>query len=102
MRSEENKRALVIGGEGEFGQFLQRNILPILGVDDVLTSERETSRDESLAQLQRARHIVLATPLAGYAELALPRSSQPYDALAHSFGAGRSLAGGHGYARDRG
>lgn len=70
MSSEEKESTLVIGGRGEFGQFLQLDILPILGIDNILTVERETSRDESLAQLQRARHIVLATPLAGYAELA--------------------------------
>ncbi len=70
MRSEENKTILVIGGRGEFGQFLQQDILPVLGADSILTIERETPRDEYLLGLQRARHIVLATPLAGYAELA--------------------------------
>ena len=70
MRSEEKKAALVIGGRGEFGQFLQQDILPILGADNILTIERETPGDEFPAQLQHARHIVLATPLAGYAELA--------------------------------
>ncbi len=70
MRSEENKTILVIGGRGEFGQFLQQDILPVLGADSILTIERETPRDECLLGLQRARHIVLATPLAGYAELA--------------------------------
>jgi prephenate dehydrogenase len=70
VRSEEKKSTLVVGGRGEFGQFLQQDILPILGMDPILTIERETPGDESLAQLQRARHIVLATPLAGYAELA--------------------------------
>ncbi|MGH9880531.1 MAG: hypothetical protein ACRD6N_03775, partial [Pyrinomonadaceae bacterium] len=70
MISEEEKSALVIGGRGEFGQFLQQDILPILGADSILTIERETPRDEYLSQLRRARHIVLATPLAGYAELA--------------------------------
>jgi prephenate dehydrogenase len=70
MISEEKRTALVIGGRGEFGQFLQQDILPNLGANSILMSERDTPRDESLLQLQRARHIVLATPLAGYAELA--------------------------------
>ena len=70
MISEEKNAVLVIGGRGEFGQFLQQDILPILGAVNILMIERETPRDESLMQLQRARHIVLATPLAGYAELA--------------------------------
>lgn len=70
MRPKEKKSTLVIGGRGEFGQFLQQDILPILGIDNILTIERETPGDESLAHLQRARYIVLATPLAGYAELA--------------------------------
>lgn len=70
MISEEKNAVLVIGGRGEFGQFLQQDILPILGAVNILMIECETPRDESLTQLQRARHIVLATPLAGYAELA--------------------------------
>ena len=70
MISEKEKAALVIGADGEFGQFLQQDILPSLGADNILTIERETSGDEFLAHLQRARHIVLATPLAGYAQLA--------------------------------
>ncbi|MCM3873029.1 MAG: prephenate dehydrogenase/arogenate dehydrogenase family protein [Pyrinomonadaceae bacterium] len=70
MKSEEKESTLVIGGRGEFGQFLHLDILPMLGVDNVLTIERETPSDESFAELQRARHVVLATPLAGYAELA--------------------------------
>src|SRR6266478_1969044 len=70
MGFAEKKSALVIVGRGEFGQFLQQDILPILGTDNISTIDRETPGDESFAQLQRARHIVLATPLAGYAELA--------------------------------
>src|SRR2546422_6780030 len=70
MISEEKKAALVIGGRGEFGQFLQQDILPILGADNISTIERETPNEEFHAQLQHARHIVLATPLAGYAQLA--------------------------------
>jgi prephenate dehydrogenase len=65
-----NGSTLVIGARGEFGQFLRQDILPILGVDRVLTNVRETPIEESLAQLQSSRHIVLATQLAGYAELA--------------------------------
>jgi len=68
--SEEKKSTLVIGGRGEFGQFLQLDILPVLGMNNILTVERETPNDETFAQLKCARHIVLATPLAGYAELA--------------------------------
>src|SRR6267142_5513553 len=70
MRPEEKNAVLVIGGRGEFGQFLQQDILPILGAVNILMIERETPRDEYLTQLQSTRHIVLATPLAGYAELA--------------------------------
>jgi prephenate dehydrogenase len=70
MRSEGKTDALVIGGGGEFGQFLQQDILPRLGAASILTIERETPRDEYLLRLQCARHVVLATPLAGYAELA--------------------------------
>jgi hypothetical protein len=70
MRPEQKKSALVIGGGGEFGQFLQQDILPILGMEIISTIERETPSDKSLGQLQRARHIVLATPLAGYAQVA--------------------------------
>src|SRR6266536_4600211 len=61
---------LIIGGQGEFGQFLQQDILPILGIGNVVTIERETPREEHARLLQQARHILLATPLAGYAELA--------------------------------
>jgi len=68
--SSEAKPILVVGGRGEFGQFLQQDILPILGMDNSLTIERETTSAEALSHVQRARHIVLATPLAGYAELA--------------------------------
>jgi hypothetical protein len=70
MISEEKKAALVIGGRGEFAQFLQQDILPNLVADSLATIERETPRAEYLLRLQCARHIVIATPLAGYAELA--------------------------------
>jgi prephenate dehydrogenase len=70
MRTDERKPLVVVGGRGEFGQFLQQDILPLLGTSNILTIERETPMEESIAQLQRARHIVVATPLAGYAELA--------------------------------
>jgi prephenate dehydrogenase len=66
----EQQRTLVIGGQGEFGNFLQQDILPALCVDSVFSIERETPPDEVLSQIQSAHHIVLATPLAGYAELA--------------------------------
>ena len=59
---------LIIGGHGEFGQFLQRDILPSLGAGTVLTIERDTPRDQHSRLLQQAGHIILATPLAGYAE----------------------------------
>jgi len=70
MIAGEKTDAVVIGGGGELGQFLQQDILPMLGADSILTIERETPRDENLLRLHRARHVVLATPLAGYAELA--------------------------------
>lgn len=57
---------LIIGGRGEFGQFLQREILPSLGADTVLTVERDTPREQHPARLRQARHIILATPLADY------------------------------------
>ena len=61
---------LIIGGRGEFGRFLQRDILPNLGVHTVLTIERDTPPDQRLPKLQQARHLIIATPLAGYAETA--------------------------------
>jgi prephenate dehydrogenase len=70
MISKEKRSTLVIGGKGEFGHFLQLDILPMLGIEDVSTIGRETPLEDSIAHLQRARHIVLATQLAGYAELA--------------------------------
>ena len=64
------KNVLIIGGEGEFGQFLLHDILPGLGVSDVLVIERDTPRERHPQLLELARHIVLTTPLAGYAERA--------------------------------
>jgi prephenate dehydrogenase len=61
---------LIIGGGGEFGHFLRQDILPGLGVTDVSSIERDTPRAEHQSFLETARHIVLATPLAGYAERA--------------------------------
>ena len=70
MSTRDHNSVLIIGGEGEFGQFLRHDILPVLALHSVAISERETQREEEAALLQRARHIVLATPLAGYAERA--------------------------------
>jgi prephenate dehydrogenase len=68
--SDNRKAVLIIGGRGEFGRFLQSDILPSLGVEMVLTLERDTPREQHLEKLKRARHVVLSTPLAGYAERA--------------------------------
>ena len=61
---------LIVGGGGEFGQFLQRDILPHICVKTVSSVERETPSEQQKSLLKRARHVVIATPLAGYAELA--------------------------------
>src|SRR5215510_14014093 len=61
---------LIVGGSGEFGQFLQQKILPVLEIGNVIAIDRETRHEERAFALQQGRHIVLATPLAGYAELA--------------------------------
>ena len=70
MTDPSSSAVLIIGGRGEFGRFLQRDILPSLGVDTVLSIERDTPRDQHLPRIQQAAHIVLSTPLAGYAERA--------------------------------
>jgi prephenate dehydrogenase len=70
MTSQQKKSVLIIGGEGEFGGFLRRDILPSLGVTQVSVVERETPREEHGSYLATAHHVVLATPLAGYAERA--------------------------------
>jgi prephenate dehydrogenase len=61
---------LIVGGSGEFGQFLQRDILPHVCAQTISSIERETPSEEQKSLLQQARHVVVATPLAGYAELA--------------------------------
>ena len=61
---------LVVGASGEFGQFLRHDILPALGVVDDLEVERDTPTGEAIDALRRSRHVILATPLAGYAERA--------------------------------
>ncbi len=61
---------LIVGAGGEFGQFLQQDILPHICAKTVATIERETSSEEQKSLLKSARHVVLATPLAGYAQLA--------------------------------
>lgn len=66
----ERDTVLVVGSRGEFGQFLRQDILPGLGAGSVLEVERETPREAYAELLRRARHVVLATPLAGYAERA--------------------------------
>src|SRR6185295_465337 len=55
---------------GEFGHFLQHDILPGLDASTLEHIERDTSREHRGAILARSHHIVLATPLAGYAEVA--------------------------------
>jgi prephenate dehydrogenase len=61
---------LIVGGEGEFGRFLRQDILPHFGPTDVTIVDRQASREEHATKLENTRHIILATPLAGYAELA--------------------------------
>ena len=68
MTSQQKGNVLIIGGEGEFGKFLRQDILPSLGVTHVSLIERDTPREEHESSLEDARHVVLATPLAGYAE----------------------------------
>ena len=64
------ENVLIVGGSGEFGQFLQRDILPHVCTKTISSIERDTPREEQQSLLKRARHVVVATPLAGYAELA--------------------------------
>ena len=61
---------LIVGGAGEFGQFLQRDILPHVCDKTVSSVERDTPSEEQRLLLRQARHVVVATPLAGYAQLA--------------------------------
>jgi prephenate dehydrogenase len=70
MTSQLNRGVVIIGGAGEFGRFLRQDILPSLGVIHVSVIERDTPREDHQVCLETARHIVLATPLAGYAERA--------------------------------
>lgn len=68
--SQEQQKVVIIGGHGEFGQFLLRDILPVLKVTNVHVIERDMSREDQAVILANARHLILATPLAGYAERA--------------------------------
>lgn len=70
VNQDQNTDVLIIGGAGEFGQFLRHDILPSLGVKKVSLIERDTPREHHVSLLEDARHVVLATPLAGYAERA--------------------------------
>jgi prephenate dehydrogenase len=70
LNNELQPNVLIIGGAGEFGNFLRHDILPDIGPASINVIERETGRDEQAALLSTARHVVLATPLAGYAEFA--------------------------------
>ena len=70
MNTNRHENVVIIGGEGEFGQFLRHDILPGLGVSDIWVIERDTPREQHTQLLEVARHIVLTTPLAGYAERA--------------------------------
>ena len=70
MNTNRHENVVIIGGEGEFGQFLRHDILPGLGVGDIWVIERDTPCERHSQLLEVARHIVLTTPLAGYAERA--------------------------------
>ena len=70
MNTNRPKNVVIIGGAGEFGQFLRHDILPGLGVGDIGVIERDSPREQHTRLLEVARHIVLTTPLAGYAERA--------------------------------
>jgi prephenate dehydrogenase len=61
---------LIVGGAGEFGQFLLRDILPQVCDKTVSSVERDTPSEEQRTLLRQARHVVVTTPLAGYAQLA--------------------------------
>ena len=65
-----DRGVLIVGGEGQFGRFLCHDILPKNGAIHVSVIERDTPREEQQLLLENARHVVLATPLAGYAERA--------------------------------
>lgn len=61
---------LIVGGAGEFGQFLHRDILPHVCDKPVVSVDRDTPREVQRSMVRQARHVVIATPLAGYAQLA--------------------------------
>src|SRR6185369_14069675 len=61
---------LIFGGAGEFGQFLQRDILPHVCDETVSSVEPDTPSEEQRSMLRQARHVIVATPLADYAQLA--------------------------------
>jgi prephenate dehydrogenase len=63
-------KVAIIGANGEFGHFLQHDILSGLGVSILEPIERDTSRESRGVILEKSRHVVIATPLAGYAEVA--------------------------------
>lgn len=69
-RPIQTMNVLIVGGAGEFGQFLQRDILPHVCDKTVSSVERDTPSEEQRSMLRQARHVVVATPLAGYAQLA--------------------------------
>jgi len=60
----------IVGANGEFGRFLQQDILPGVTASILEPVERDTSRERRGFILEQSRHIIVATPLAGYAELA--------------------------------
>ena len=66
----DKKTLAIVGANGEFGQFLQHDILSGLGVSILEPIERDTSRESRGVILEKSRHVVIATPLAGYAEVA--------------------------------
>ena len=66
----DKKKIAIVGAKGEFGQFLQHDILSGLGVSILEPIERDTSRESRGVILEKSRHVVIATPLAGYAEVA--------------------------------
>jgi len=74
--SKEEGTVLIVGGRGEFGQFLQQDILPALGCDRIATIERDTPHDERFSLIAQARHIVVATPLSSYTQIACKVVSQ--------------------------
>jgi len=70
VNQDRQNSVLIIGGDGEFGRFLRHDILPILGVTNVALIELDTPREQHALLLEGSPNVVLATPLAGYAERA--------------------------------